>query len=246
MLFKVISLIHSMKQPTLPILKCSPCLWFSSLFLNCRHFLKGHSFTFMGTISVVNIHKLHLQTWCLFWISNRSCYISKIFWFVTTVPTPILLSPKIEKKKKKNFFCSSSIFLSFSLCYKSIKNYSHWKIICDRLFPSHKLNYDTYSLLSERVNFSLSSWISVSFSWEVKWEWNSLSLFVANNDSRFLIVCLSLNSCFFNSSDSDFIFSNSIVTYKNKVRLLQYNFRLILKYYLESYTNTSCFILCTD
>lgn len=146
-----------MKQPTLPILKCSPVSDFPLCSSTVDIFWKVTHFTFMGTISVLNIHKLHLQTWCLFWISNRSCYISKIFWLrFTTVPTPILLSSKIEKKK--NFFCSSSIFLSFSLCYKSTKNYSHWKIICDRLFPSHKLNYDTYSLLSERVNFSLSSY----------------------------------------------------------------------------------------
>ena len=209
------------------------------LLLNCRHFSKGHSFTFMGTISVVNIHKLHLQTWCFFWISNSSCYISKIFWLL-----PLFQLPSSSPKNWKTIFsCSSSIFLSFSLCYKSIKNYSYWKIICDRLFPSRKLIYDTHCLLSERVNFSLSSWISVSFSWEVKWEWNSLSLFVANSDSRFLIVCLSLDSCFFNSSDSDFMFSNSIATYKNKVR---YNCRVTLKYYLESYTHISCFILGTD
>lgn len=133
MLFKVISLIHSMKQPTLPILKCSPCLWFSSLFLNCRHFLKGYSFTFMGTISVLNIHKLHLQTWCLFWISNRSCYISKIFWFVTTVPTPILLSLKIEKKKKIFFLFLqyfSIIFFMLQVYKKlfTLKNYL-WQTI---------------------------------------------------------------------------------------------------------------------
>lgn len=117
----------------------------------------------------------------------------------------------------------------------------NWKIIFDKLFSLYRLIYATYNLLSERVNFSLSSWISVSFSWDVKWEWNSLSLFVANNDSRFLIVCLSLDSCFFNSSASDFTFSNSAKTYmENKWRLLQYNFRLILKNYLQSYTPISC------
>ena len=118
------------------------------------------------------------------------------------------------------------------ICFM-LQIYRKWftveKLFVTGYFP-HKLIYDTYNLLSERVNFSLSSWISVSFSWEVKWEWNSLSLFVANNDSRFLIVCLSLDSCFFNSSDSVFTFSNSIATYKkNKARLLWYNFRLTLQ-----------------
>jgi len=121
MLFKVFFLIHSMKHcqlsPSWNVLPFSDFL----LFLNCRRFSKGHSFTFMGTISVVNTHKLQLQTWCLFWISNRSCYISKIFWFVTTVPTPILFSPKIEKK----FFFVPPVFFYHFFYVTSLQKTTH-------------------------------------------------------------------------------------------------------------------------
>lgn len=130
MLFKVFFLIHSMKHCQLsPSWNVLPFSDFP-LFLNCRHFSKGHSFTFMGTISVVNTHKLHLQTWCLFWISNRSCYISKIFWFVTTVPTPILFSPKIEKKFFLFLQYFSIIFFMLQVYKKllTLKNYL-WQTI---------------------------------------------------------------------------------------------------------------------
>lgn len=130
MLFKVFFLIHSMKHCQLsPSWNVLPFSDFP-LFLNCRHFSKGHSFTFMGTISVVNTHKFHLQTWCLFWISNRSCYISKIFWFVTTVPTPILFSPKIEKKFFLFLQYFSIIFFMLQVYKKllTLKNYL-WQTI---------------------------------------------------------------------------------------------------------------------
>lgn len=135
MLFKVISLIHSMKQPTLPILKCSPVSDWP--FFNCRHFLERLLIHFHGYHFCTEHTQITSPNMMSLLDFQQELLHKQNTWFAITVPTPILLSSKLEKKKI--FFLFLQYFLSF-LCYKSTKNYSHWKIIYTDYFP-HMLNY---------------------------------------------------------------------------------------------------------